>query len=100
MPSTNAKLIACGSYVTLLGWLIALIVHQTKGGSFSAFHIRQAAGLHLLGMAVVFVPLLGWILYVAVFLMLVVGFFLALTDNRKPLPLVGEPIQAIFAFID
>ena len=38
----NAKLVAILSYITLIGWIVALILNQQKKTPLGSFHVRQA----------------------------------------------------------
>ena len=45
----NGKTIAIISYITLIGWIIALIMHNNNKTELGAYHIRQMLGIMLLG---------------------------------------------------
>ena len=47
----EGKMIAIISYITVIGTLIAFIMNQNKHNYFASFHIRQAIGIFLLGLA-------------------------------------------------
>lgn len=109
--SNEDKTVAFVSYLTLIGWIIALVMfnggNKTKLGGF---HIRQSLGLLITAFAVgiaaiilAFIPFIGWfvslLLYLAVLAAWIMGFINALSGEMKPLPVVGELFQKWFASI-
>ena len=47
----NGKTIAIIAYITLIGWIIALVMHNNNKTALGAYHIRQMLGIMLLGLA-------------------------------------------------
>jgi uncharacterized membrane protein len=112
-PVDNSKTIAVVSYITLIGWIVAIILHTNDRNKspFAAFHLRQALGLFctwvatwILSLFFMFIPIIN-ILFVfvapavmlGVFAFLILGIVNAVNNETKPLPLVGEFYQRIFA---
>lgn len=90
------------AYLTLIGWLIALITNNPKDEQ-SSFHLRQMLGIMLLGMAgsmVGVIPFLGLIVVpvvmIAAFVLWVIGLISAIEGSRKPVPFLGEYFQDWF----
>ena len=57
------KTIAIVAYLTIIGWIIALVMNNNNKSEFASFHIRQSLGIILLGVAgriVGELPLIGW----------------------------------------
>ena len=50
--SDNGKTIGIISYLTLIGWIIALVMHSSNKTEQGAYHIRQSLGLIVLYVAV------------------------------------------------
>jgi uncharacterized membrane protein len=107
---TEDKTIPIISYMTIIGWVIALVMFNDKKTKLGAFHIRQALGVNALSiaiwpvvMALVFIPILGWIinllLYLGVLLFWILGLIGAINGEMKPLPVLGELFQNWFASI-
>ncbi len=92
----NGKTIAIVSYITIIGWVIALILNNNEKNSFASFHIRQSLGINLLGMVLTFIPVIGWILGIAVFIFWVIGLIAAITERTVPVPVIGELFQDWF----
>jgi uncharacterized membrane protein len=98
------KTVAILSYVTLVGFIAAIFIHQNHKTQLGAFHLRQVLGLALTGAAgAVFgvVPILGWIVWfgvvVALFVLWILGLLSALKGDMRPVPLLGEHYQRWFA---
>ncbi|MEM8524786.1 MAG: hypothetical protein AAGG68_09080 [Bacteroidota bacterium] len=98
---TSPKTIAIISYITIIGWMIALIMNNRERSSLGNFHVRQALGLHLLFLVARMTPfILGGaissILFFATLTLLIIGIMDAVNEKEKPLPIVGEAFQEWF----
>ena len=101
------KTVAIVSYLTLIGFIAAIIIHSNKKTKLGAFHLRQMLGFILTGVAVVvcqfiliFIPILGWLaifaLYVSMLVLWVMGLLTAINGQMKPMPVVGPLYQKWF----
>ena len=107
MPASESaedRTVAILSYVTIIGFIAALVMHSNRKTRVGAFHLRQTLGLVLTGVAGGFigvVPILGWIVWFVVVVGLMVLWFLgllaALRGEMRPVPLLGEHYQRWFA---
>ena len=97
MASDNAKLVAIISYGTVIGWVIALILHQRHHSELGAFHLRQTLGLYLSAIVLAWIPLVGWLIVLALLALWVIGLAAAIQGESKPVPFVGVWFQQIFA---
>ena len=104
----NGKTIAILSYITLIGWIIALVMHGSNKTSLGAYHLRQTLGIMILGIAIsiiriplIFIPFLGWAIGLCLSLGLlalwIMGLISAVNAEEKPVPLVGDLFQKWFA---
>lgn len=103
MPASEAaedKTVAIVSYLTLIGFIAAIVMHSNRKTKVGAFHLRQVIGLMLTGIAggvASVVPILGWIVWFVVAAGLLVLWFLgllaALRGEMRPVPLLGEHYQ-------
>lgn len=95
------------AYITLIGWIIALIMNNDKKGStksFGAFHLRQSIGLMIIGFIGSFIvgiiPFLNLLLIpvfsIAIFILIIIGIINAANTKKKPLPIVGDFIEKTF----
>ncbi len=81
----NKKTTDMVAYVTWVGLLIAFIAGDREK---SKFHLNQALVVWLVGFLSV-IPLVGWIIGIAAFVLAVMGFISAVNGEEKPLPIVG-----------
>ena len=100
---TDPKIVAIISYITIIGWLAALIMNNNDRSSLGSFHIRQALGIYLLVAAssmVMIIPVLGWIAgmlgYLLVLVLWFIGLVAALNSEEKTVPVFGEQFQEWF----
>ncbi len=99
----EGKTIAIIAYITIFGLLAAFIMNNDKKNSFAKYHIRQALGLGLTGLAlgaVSWIPILGWILaplgMIFLLVLWVIGLISALNGEEKPVPVLGDKYQEWF----
>ena len=109
-PPVNAgedKTVAIVAYLTLLGFIVAIIVHMNKKTKLGAFHLRQTLGFFLTCIAVgmseiilIFIPILGWlaifVLWISMLVLWVMGLIAAINGQTKPMPVVGPLYQKWF----
>ena len=105
--STDDKTTAIVSYLTIIGFIAAVVLHGSKKTALGTFHLRQSLGLMaasvamiFVGMMLAFIPFLGWMADFALWLGLMVFWFMgllsAIKGETKPLPIVGEHFQKWF----
>ncbi|MDJ1485719.1 hypothetical protein QNI16_34885 [Cytophagaceae bacterium YF14B1] len=107
VPVTDdGKTIAIISYLTLVGFIIALIMHSSNKTSLGAFHLRQVLLLIIIGIAVSFIawiPILGqlvWLVtWLGLFVFWILGLISAINGEEKPMPLIGVKAQEMFATV-
>lgn len=104
----NGKTVAIVSYITLIGWIVALIIHSDRKTRLGAYHLRQTLGLMILAIAIyilsfplAMVPYMGWILSLTlnfgILAMWLMGIIAAAGGQEKPVPIVGGLFQKWFA---
>ncbi len=91
---TDPKTIGIIAYVTLIGWVVALILNNPKS-EYASFHIRQMLGLIILSFIGI-IPILGWVVSIFTLVLWIMGFIGAVQGQMKPVPLVGEKFQEWF----
>lgn len=103
----ESRITAILCYITIFGWLFALIYHSFEKTRLGAFHLRQSLGLYLAAIIYIvasvglaFVPFIGWLIGLAISLSLLAGWLLGLISaaggEAKPLPFAGKYFQNIF----
>ncbi len=65
----NGKTVAIISYITLIGWIIALVMNNGNKTALGSFHIRQSLGIGLVS---------------------------AVEGEMKPVPVLGAQFQEWF----
>jgi len=85
----NSQLVAILSYITLLGWIIALILNNQKKTKLGSFHLRQA----LIPVIVLFVGttgLIGQIIAIIAIVLIILGIVAAINKEERELPIIGK----------
>lgn len=104
---TEDKTVAIVAYLTLIGFIVAIIIHMNKKTKIGAYHLRQMLGFVLTTIVVwpcaivlAFIPILGWLCIVAIWISLLVfwilGLISAINGQMKPMPVVGPLYQKWF----
>jgi uncharacterized membrane protein len=98
------RTVAILAYITLIGFIVAIFLHQNHKTQLGAFHLRQVLGMVLTGAAGAacsVVPILGWIAWflvaIALFVLWILGLLSAVRGEMRPVPLLGEQYQRWFA---
>lgn len=105
--SLSPKWVGVISYLTLVGWIIALVLNSKDKNEASNFHIRQSLGilgLFIVANVVAVVPILGWIACVVAYLLAIVLWFIGIVDafgeRTNPVPVLGDRFQEWFASVN
>ncbi|MDF3057022.1 MAG: hypothetical protein K0R17_1237 [Rariglobus sp.] len=104
------------SYITIIGFIVAIVLHSGKKTALGAFHLRQVLGFIIVGLVVglgvgisaailAFIPVIGpilifllWaVLWVGGLVLWLMGLIAAIQGKQTPVPLIGAPIQKWFA---
>lgn len=110
----DGKTIAIVSYLTLIGWIIAYVMHGSNKTKIGAYHLRQSLGLGIIGVGLwilslvfIFIPYLGFIMYwlinisfLGLLVFWILGLVAAANGEEKPVPVLGEMIQKLLAGIN
>ncbi len=106
----QSRLIATVSYITLVGWVIALILRQNENpkSELGLFHLRQSFGMMILFFVasfskIVLAPIaLGWLgnaLGLVVLILWLIGLIGAIQGRFSKVPFIGDWFQENFRFI-
>ena len=102
-PKDRGKLWAILSYIFIL-WIIPWWIIEPRN-DFAVYHAKQACMLFLAGIIVqlagTIIPIIGWYLISPIggflmFILWIIGIFNAVTNNRKPLPVIGKYAEEWF----
>jgi len=92
---TDPKVVAIVSYITIIGWIIALVLNNPKS-EFASFHIRQVLGIFLLGIVLSIIPVVNLIAWVIPLVLWILGLISAIQGEKKLVPVVGAYFQDWF----
>ncbi|MEN0003581.1 MAG: hypothetical protein AAF798_05535 [Bacteroidota bacterium] len=102
IEGTDPKVVSIISYLTIVGWIVAMILNRPKS-ELASFHIRQSLGILLLFTAcsiIAVVPFIGWLIWAAGsllgVLLWVVGMIGAIKEETEPVPILGVYFQDWF----
>lgn len=95
----KAKMISILSYLTILGWLGAMIMYGEHKSSFTCFHLRQSLGLIITGAILMLIPLIGWLLTITVFFAWLYSLYHVVQGHQVSVPVLGEFYQTHLDFI-
>lgn len=104
------------SYITILGFIVAIVIHSGQKTAIGAFHLRQVLGMIIIGIAVsaaaavsavmmAVIPVIGPLFAMAIWGCLwlgglalwLIGLIAAIQGRQTPVPLIGPAIQKWFA---
>jgi len=98
------KTVAVVGYLTIVGFIAAIILYQNKQTRLGAFHLRQMLGMALTaaaGSLLWVIPILGWIAWfviaIGLFGLWVMGLLSAVKGEMRPVPILGTHYQRWFA---
>lgn len=107
------KAIGIVAYITIIGWIIAFVIHKGKDdkSAMAGYHIEQSLGLILVAIGLMIIGnILGAIAGVFSLLMMLVniglivlwvfGLINAVNEKREPIPLIGKFFEGKFGFIN
>ncbi|MEM8927621.1 MAG: YtxH domain-containing protein [Bacteroidota bacterium] len=89
------KNIAIIAHITIIGWIIALVMNSPKK-ELASFYIRQVLGLALLGIILSFIPVIGWIASMGVFVLWLMSLIYSVGGKEKEIPILGSYFQDWF----
>jgi uncharacterized membrane protein len=110
-PAKEDTTVAILAYITIIGFVIAIVMHSSKKTAIGAYHLRQALGLFITALVVwipcailAMIPLVNVlmllvtpVLAIGLFVLWIMGLIAAANGQQKPMPLVGEHYQKWFA---
>jgi len=105
-PPGEDKTVAIVAYLTLIGFIIAIILNGQKKTALGAFHLRQMLKIIITGfvgaiaawltvfifIGIVLVP----VFYIFMFIMWIMGLIAAANGEQKPTLLLGKQYQEWF----
>ena len=99
MEQENARILATVSYLTIVGWLIALCFCSHYKSTLTTFHLRQSLGLIISAAILSFVPLIGWLFLCVLAWYWLLSIVHAFKGDFYQVPWIGIYFQEHFSFI-
>jgi len=107
-PDGEDRTAAILCYLTIIGLIVAILLHSNKKTQLGSFHLRQALGLVLSSLALsvgaivlAFIPIIGWLAlligWVGLLVLVIIGLIAAINGQQKPVPVLGKKYQKWFA---
>lgn len=93
---SDGKNVAIISHLTIIGWVIALVMNNGNKTELGSFYIRQNLGLLLMAIFLTWIPILGWILSLVLFIAWIMSLISSLSSSMKPTFLLGNQFQDWF----
>ncbi|HRH37587.1 MAG TPA: hypothetical protein PK760_04550 [Flavobacteriales bacterium] len=101
------KTVAIVAYLSLIGFIIALILHGQKKTALGSYHLRQTLGILICGFALgianfilIWIPIIGWLAiaggFVCIIIMWLMGIIAAANGEMKPTLILGPKFQEWF----
>ncbi|AOS45197.1 hypothetical protein Verru16b_02275 [Lacunisphaera limnophila] len=101
--TSEERTVAILSYITIIGFIVAIVMHSSKKTKLGAYHLRQMLGLILTGLVggvVGVIPFIGWValplIWIGLLVLWVMGLLAAVNGQVKPVPVLGEQYQKWF----
>lgn len=92
----DGKTKAIVAHIWWVGWVIALVVNMNDKDELASFYIRQLLGLFLLSIVLMFIPVVGWIANIVVFVFWILSLLGAVQGEKKETPWIGSYFQEWF----
>ncbi|WCO01905.1 YtxH domain-containing protein [Psychroserpens ponticola] len=94
---SDGKNVAIIAHITIIGWIIALVMNSgDKKSEYGSFYIRQMLGLALCGLVLSFIPMVGWLLNLGIFVLWIMSLIGSLSGEKKLVPALGSLFQDWF----
>ncbi|HPF51869.1 MAG TPA: hypothetical protein PK335_09865 [Draconibacterium sp.] len=92
----DGKTKAIVAHIYWVGWVIALILNSSEKDEITSFYLRQLLGLFLLSLVLMFIPVIGWIANIIIFVFWIISLIGAINGEQKEIPWVGKYFQDWF----
>ena len=103
----NGQAVAIVAYFSLIGFIVAYVMHSNNKTTLGAYHLRQALGIMLTGLVIYVVLLITIVgilaipfVGIGILVLWIIGLISAINKQEKPVPLLGAFYQKTFAGIN
>ena len=96
----NEKTLGIVAYLTLIGWIIALVLNQNTKSEAVSFHLRQMLLLIILSFVLGIIPFVNLIAFLVLFILWIVALVGAIQGRQtNAVPILGPMAQGWFKFL-
>ncbi len=92
--SDTSKLLAAIGYIFGVVAIVALLIEPYKNEQFVKLHAVQALALWLIGAVAGMVPIIGWVVSIAAFVVMVIGLIKAFQGEYWKMPLIYDVVKS------
>jgi uncharacterized membrane protein len=92
----DGKTKAIVAHITIIGWIIAIVINSSEKDEFASYYIRQTLGLYLAAIIFSWIPYIGWIISIVVFVFWILSLIGSIQGERKETPWIGAYFQDWF----
>jgi len=92
----SGKTIAIIAHLTIIGTIIAFIMHGSNKTEIGSFYLRQVVGITLLGFVLGLIPVLNLVAWIFPFILWIISIVGAFSGEQKKVFLVGDYFQDWF----
>jgi len=110
-PAQEDKTVAIIAYITLIGFIVAIVMHGSNKTKLGAYHLRQALGLLIFAigcsiglMILAMIPFIGFIiliasplLWIGILVLVIMSIINASGGLEKALPVIGGMSEKMLA---
>ncbi len=94
--SDSDDVLAVVAYLTLIGWIIAFVLNREKNNALVRYHEKQSLIIMLVGLVLGWIPIIGWLLSIALLVFWVMGLLNAINKKQVPVPVIGKLAEEHF----
>lgn len=92
----DGKTKAIVAHITIIGWIIAIVVNSNDKDEFASYYIRQTLGIYLAGIVFGWIPYIGWIISIVVFVFWILSLVGSIQGEKNETPILGQYFQDWF----
>jgi len=92
----DGRTVAILSYLTWVGFIVALILYMQEKTKLGGYHVRQGLLLWIFALVFSWIPPLNFIAWAIVLVLAIMGLISATHSEEKPMPIIGKLAQDWF----
>ena len=92
----DGKTIAIIAHIPIIGFIISWLLNMDRRDEFASFYNRQLAGLNILLISGILIPIVGWLFSLFILVLMVVSLTGVFKGEEKLTPYIGIYFQDWF----